>query len=270
MKKYIVVSGVTSKVGKKVANKLLSEGYSIIGLTSNIKNASYILDQPEIELLEIDLSNQIQINTLSSSLKDKNIYGYVHAAGIILSGPVESYTNEQINKTIHINFVSFVLIVRQLLPFFKSSNCGHIIAISSLCGLVTFPLFSIYHASKFAIEGFVESIHFELNSFNIYINIIEPGGIKDGDEHTTVVVGTLKTEGYEDIMDKVHKSKWYPSFITSDYVAQNVVNCIVKPTNKLRIILGSESIKWVKERNDSFDTEDYLVLMKDRILKTHT
>lgn len=69
-------------------------------------------------------------------------------------------------------------VVREVLPHMRERRNGTIVNVASVGGRVTFPLYSVYHATKWAVEGFSESLQFELRQFNIHIKIVEPGPIR--------------------------------------------------------------------------------------------
>ena len=76
------------------------------------------------------------------------------------------------------NVFGMMNVCREILPYFREQKRGHIVNVASVGGRMTFPMYSIYHASKWAVEGFSESLQYELEQFNIRVKIIEPGPIK--------------------------------------------------------------------------------------------
>ncbi len=102
----------------------------------------------------------------------------VNNAGYGLVGPFEASTPEQVERQFATNVFGLMNVTREILPHFRERGGGVIINISSMGGRITFPLYSIYHATKWAIEGFSESLQFELRQFNIKVKIVEPGPIK--------------------------------------------------------------------------------------------
>ncbi|MFZ4741908.1 MAG: SDR family NAD(P)-dependent oxidoreductase, partial [Bacteroidales bacterium] len=93
-------------------------------------------------------------------------------------GIFEAAQKEQIQRQFDTNVFGVMNVIREILPYFRKRKEGCIINISSIAGFVTFPIYSIYNASKFALEGFTEALQFELRPFNIRVKNIEPGAIK--------------------------------------------------------------------------------------------
>jgi short-subunit dehydrogenase len=87
-------------------------------------------------------------------------------------------------------------VTREVLPHFRKKRSGTIINISSMGGIITFPLYSLYHGTKWALEGFTESLAYELRPFNIRMKLVEPGAIKT--EFSSRSQDLLKKEGLPD------------------------------------------------------------------------
>lgn len=125
----------------------------------------------------------------------------VNNAGYGLVGPFEAATREQIERQFHTNVFGVMNVCREVIPYFREQKKGIIVNVASMGGRITFPLYSLYHATKWAVEGFSESLHYELKQFGIKIKIIEPGPIK--------------TDFYDRSMDLIKKDGFtaYDNFV---------------------------------------------------------
>jgi short-subunit dehydrogenase len=94
-----------------------------------------------------------------------------------VDGAFEAMSDEIIEKQFNTNVFGLMRVTREAIKHMRPNGGGMIIQISSMGGKITFPLYSIYHATKFAVEGFTESLHYELSQFNIKMKLIEPGPI---------------------------------------------------------------------------------------------
>ncbi len=103
----------------------------------------------------------------------------VNNAGYGLCGPLESMTDEQIREQIEVNFFSAVLLTQALLPGLRT-NRGKIICLSSILGFVGMPLMSLYAGSKYALEGWCESLSYELEPLGVQVCLVEPAGFRTG------------------------------------------------------------------------------------------
>src|SRR5690606_16711988 len=98
-------------------------------------------------------------------------------AGYALSGPFEAATLEQIRRQFDTNVFGLMEVTRAFLPHFRANKAGLFLNVSSIGGLITYPLVSLYHSTKWAVEGFSESLAFELGELGIQVKLIEPGGV---------------------------------------------------------------------------------------------
>jgi NAD(P)-dependent dehydrogenase (short-subunit alcohol dehydrogenase family) len=128
-----------------------------------------------LDVTDIDSIKQAIEGALT---KFGRIDAVVNNAGYGLVGAFEASTPEQIERQFQTNVFGVMNVCREILPYFRREKRGLIINVASMGGRITFPLYSLYHATKWAVEGFSESLQYELEQFNIRVKIIEPGPIK--------------------------------------------------------------------------------------------
>ena len=116
----------------------------------------------------------------------------VNNAGYGLVGPFEASNAEQVRRQFETNVFGLMSVTRAVLPHMRERRAGVIVNVASIGGRVTFPLYSLYNGTKWAVEGFSEGLQFELEPFGIRVKIVEPGAIK--------------TEFYGRSMDVIHKA----------------------------------------------------------------
>lgn len=134
---------------------------------------------PNISVLELDVSNPQQIHEVVAAITSKGSVDVVlNNAGYALTGPLEVSTDEQVITQITTNEVGAILVTKAFIPHFRERKSGAFLTTTSIGGLVSFPLNAVYHATKWALEGFAESLAFELKPFNISVKTISPGGMK--------------------------------------------------------------------------------------------
>lgn len=178
MKKTIFITGASTGLGKATAKLFQSKGWNVIGTMRSPEKETELNQLENITLLPLDVTNPEQIKTtVAKAISLYPIDVVFNNAGYGLMGALEALTDEQILKQINTNLLGVLRVTQEFIPHFREKKGGLFISTTSMGGLFGFPLHSIYHATKFAIEGWSESMSFELGLHNIGIKTIAPGGI---------------------------------------------------------------------------------------------
>lgn len=266
LNKVAIITGANSMIGKALVEKFSNENWKIHA-TIRSKSNKNLIQGENIIYHEMNLENQKSINkTIAKILKlESKIDLLINNAGFVLSGPFECLSDEQIRRQMEVNFFGAVFMIKSVIPALKKQQGSTIINMSSLCGLVTFPMLSMYHASKWALEGFSESLLFELEPFGINVKLIEPGGVKENDYAANVEFAKNKNPEYQELLNKVHKTNWFPSFSEPIYIAQEVFKASQDNSSKLRYTIGADVALFLEERAQGLSNESYLSKIKARI-----
>jgi len=183
-----LVTGTSSGIGRSLVEVLLAAGDRVVATTrkaSSLSSLTAAFSAEKLLVLELDLSSNDDV--IAAFQKIKTHFGrcdvVVNNAGYGLSGEIEAITDEQAKDQFEVNFWGPVRICREAVRFFREDNPakagGRILNISSAGGFSGNPTLAFYSASKFALEGFSESLSKELPSeWNIKVTIIEPGGVR--------------------------------------------------------------------------------------------
>lgn len=190
----------------------------------------------------------------------------VNNAGYGTFGPLEAASDEQIERQFATNVTGLMKVTREFLPHFRERKGGAIINISSVGGRAAFPLYSLYHGTKWAVEGFSESLNFELAPFGIRVKLVEPGAIKT--DFTTRSLDVLKKDGlnaYDDFIRRFREG-WSAgrSASTPDMVAEVIYQAATDGTDQLRYIAG-EDARMVIETRARISQEEYYSMMRKRL-----
>uniref|UniRef100_H2LMU2 Retinol dehydrogenase 8a n=1 Tax=Oryzias latipes TaxID=8090 RepID=H2LMU2_ORYLA len=128
-------------------------------------------------LLPLDVCSDESVRQCINSVKDRHIDILINNAGVGLLGPVESISIEEMKRVFDTNFFGVVRMIKEVMPDMKKRRSGHIVVMSSVMGLQGVVFNDVYTASKFAMEGFCESMAVQLLKFNIRLSMIEPGPV---------------------------------------------------------------------------------------------
>jgi NAD(P)-dependent dehydrogenase (short-subunit alcohol dehydrogenase family) len=188
--KYVVVTGVSSGIGRAIALDLITAGYTVFGSVRRIEDASSLVEQGKGQFIPLlfDVTDDAGIARAVTEVKQQvgsaGLAGLVNNAGINVSGPFLHQPTEQFRQIIEINFLGLVAVTRAFLPLLgaeghaRRARPGRIINIGSVQGIFAVPFMSAYASSKHAIEGFAQALRRELIPYGIGVSTIEPNFTK--------------------------------------------------------------------------------------------
>ena len=176
------ITGVSSGFGRQLTDQLLRRGDHVVGTVRDKSKVTDVLERyPEsfhAEVLDVTDTAGIREVVDRSFARRGRIDVIVSNAGYGLFGAAEELTNRQVEHIVATNLVGPIQLIRAALPHLRTQGGGRIIQISSYGGQVAFAGNSMYHATKWGIEGFVESVAQEVAPFGIGMTIVEPGGAR--------------------------------------------------------------------------------------------
>ena len=178
MKKVVLITGASSGFGKVSAEYLAEKGYTVYGTSRNPKEER----TGDVRMLKMDVTDPASVEAAVSLLlsEQKQIDVLVNNAGMGICGALELATPEEINLQMSTNFMGTVNVCNAVIPYMRASGGGKIINISSIGGVLGLPFQGYYSASKFAVEGYSETLSLEVRSFNIKVCLVEPGDFATG------------------------------------------------------------------------------------------
>jgi NAD(P)-dependent dehydrogenase (short-subunit alcohol dehydrogenase family) len=188
MAKSILITGASSGIGKATALYFSDRGWNVAATMRAPEKTAGWPRRDGMVLQQLDVTDAESIRTAVSDTLARfgAIEAVVNNAGYGLVGPFEGATREQIERQLATNLIGVMNVVREILPVFRRQGGGVIANVSSVGGRVTFPLYSLYHATKWGLEGFSEALQFELRPLDIRVKIIEPGPIKTDFYHRSM------------------------------------------------------------------------------------
>lgn len=179
MPKTWFITGASSGLGLEMTHQLLTQGHKVIA-TMRRAEALTKLAQEYHERLDIVPLDLVEPESITSAVEGAferhgRIDVVVSNAGYGLFGAAEELTNGEIDRQIATNLTGSIHLIRAALPLLRRQGGGRIVQVSSEGGQIAYPGFSLYHATKWGIEGFVESVAQEVAPFGIDFIIAEPG-----------------------------------------------------------------------------------------------
>ncbi|MFO0573036.1 MAG: SDR family oxidoreductase [Polyangia bacterium] len=197
MDKTVLITGASTGIGRATALYFQKRGWRVAATMRSPHKETELGKLPNVLCVALDVTRPESIQAALAEVLGRfgRIDAVVNNAGYALSGPFEAYTREQIQRQFDTNVFGLMEVCRQVLPHFRAQRAGVLVNVASMGGRLTVPLYSSYHASKWAVEGFSESLHYELRPLGIRVKIVEPGAIKTDFYERSADVARLTTSG---------------------------------------------------------------------------
>lgn len=177
----IFITGASTGLGNAAARLFAEKGWRVVATMRrpDSDEGKALAAIGGIEVLALDVTVPAQITAAASqAIAAGPIDVLFNNAGYGLAGPVEGITDEQLTHELNTNLLGVIRTTQAFLPYLRERKRGLILSTTSIGGLVTFPFNSVYHATKWAVEGFSESLAFELEPFGIQVKTLSPGQIR--------------------------------------------------------------------------------------------
>jgi NAD(P)-dependent dehydrogenase (short-subunit alcohol dehydrogenase family) len=178
--KTVLITGASTGIGKATALLFQQKGWNVLATMRSPEKGTDLqhLDRCAVLPLDVTDAGSIERAIAQGIQQFGSIDVVVNNAGYALMGAFEPCDPVQIEKQFATNVFGLMGVTRAILPHFRQKRAGTIVNVASMGGRITFPLYTLYHSTKWAVEGFSESLQYELAPFNIRVKIIEPGPIK--------------------------------------------------------------------------------------------
>ena len=242
--KAIFITGSSTGLGKATAKLFASKGWKVIATMRNPEKEKELNNLPNTVLLSLDVTDPNQINTVVEKVISMGGVDVVfNNAGYGLAGPLEGISDEQIMRMVNTNMMGAIRTTKAFIPYFRAKKAGLFINTTSIGGLIAVPFNSMYHATKWALEGWSESMAFELKRFGIGMKTLEPGGMKT--DFFTRSFDTGKHSAYDEMVNKVMSVITDPAisatYSTPEQIAEVVYEAATDGKDQLRYIAGEDA-----------------------------
>ena len=236
----ILITGITSGIGRAMAERLSQAGHTVYGTH---RHATEFL--PGVHYIQAEVTDDASVEAAVGEViqKEGRIDVFINNAGMGIGGPLEFCSIEQARRQMDVNWLGMVRFLHHVVPIMRKQRSGKILCISSIGGLIGLPFQGLYSASKFAIEGYCEALRLELRDFGVKVVVIEPG-----DFHTNFTSSRQSIEP-ESVSDS------YPKYARSLESFQKDETTGMEPD-----VLARKIVKIVSKRNprNSYVISDFL------------
>ena len=266
MSKTILITGASSGIGKETAKYFQAKGWNVVATMRTPDQETELTQLDRVFVTRLDVLDAASIEQAvgDSIAKFGKIDVLLNNAGYGAFGVLEATPLDKIKRQFDVNVIGLLETTKAVLPHFRANQDGVIINVSSVGGKVTFPLVSLYHGTKFAVEGISEALSFELEAIGVKVKLVEPGAIKTDfitrsldfsndeslTEYQTMVgkvfeaFGPLEAQGSEPIL-----------------VAEVIYQAATDGTHQLRYTAGADAEELVANRKAA-DDETFMAGIK--------
>jgi NAD(P)-dependent dehydrogenase (short-subunit alcohol dehydrogenase family) len=262
MKKIVLVTGVSSGLGRAFAEALLHEGYTVVGTVRQAEAAqAFEKLAPGRAIAQIvDVTNGQQITDVVAMVESKigPIYALINNAGYGHEGTLEESPMEELRQQFEVNVFGAVAMIKAVLPFMRKRRSGRILNVTSMGGLMTLPGISFYHGSKFALEGISSSLHKEVKSFGIGVTAVEPGSFRTDWAGRSMVRSERRIQDYDAIFEPIRAARASRSGNQPGDPAKAgraIVKLIESEDPPVHLLLGPDALEYVGKELDSMRAE---------------
>ena len=246
MKQTIFITGASSGIGKETAKFFQLKGWNVLATMRNPENETELIGLENVFVTKLDV---LDLESISQAItkgieKFGGIDVLLNNAGYGAYGPLESFPREKILRQFNTNVIGLLDVTRAILPHFRENKKGIVMNVSSMGGKMTFPLGSLYHGTKFAVEGISESLRYEVEQFGGKVKIIEPGAIAtDFAGRSFDFNNDEKLSAYQNIVGKIMSA--FPQMIknasSTNVVTEVIYEAATDGKNRLRYMAGKDA-----------------------------
>ncbi|MDA2892092.1 SDR family oxidoreductase [Mycolicibacterium sp. BiH015] len=255
----ILITGSSSGIGRATARLFLAKGWNVVATMRSPENETELTGFDNALVTRLDVQDAASITAAVEAGLERfgRLDVLMNNAGYGAYGPLEATPMDKIERQFGVNVFGLLATTKAVLPHFRANRGGTIVNVSSMGGRITFPLGTLYHGTKFAVEGLSESLHYELAPFGVRVKIVEPGGVRtdfggrsfdfsndpDLTEYQPLVEALLASLG--PMMDEGGSD--------AETIAGAIFDAVTDGTDTLRYVAGADAVALLDARRAADD-----------------
>lgn len=267
MSKTILITGASSGIGKETAKYFRDKNWNVVATMRNPDDASELAGE-NVLITKLDILDSDTIKNSVSKAKERfgSIDVLLNNAGYGSYGPLEGTPMTELKKQFDVNFFGLVELTQEVLPIMRGQKSGIIMNVSSIGGRMAFPFGSLYHSSKWAVEGLSEALQYEVRLFGGIVKIIEPGGVKTNfGGRSFVFSNNEKLDEYQPMVQAFQKALSDIDYSNSQEpyeVAEVIWQAATDNKDQLRYVSGTQAKSTLSRRYSIEKDEEFVQEMR--------
>ena len=262
----VLITGCSSGIGRSTAVRFQSEGWNVVATMRNPDAETELrtLDHTLVVALDVTVPSSIDAAVAAARDRFGDIDVLVNNAGYGAYGPVESVPRESIVRQFDTNVIGLLDVTKAVLGHFRQRGSGVIVNVSSMGGRITLPLGTLYHGTKFAVEGISEAMTYELSAIGTRMKIVEPGLVATDFSGRSMDINIDPDHAeYQPVVDALLAASQAEGRFTSspDHVAGVIFTAATDGTDQLRYVAGPAAEQLLALRASS-DDATYLAAIR--------
>ena len=258
MSKTLLATGASSGIGRASVQLFQKRGWNVIATMRSPEKETELTHLPNVLVTRADVTDEVGIsNAIREGIaKFGQVDVLLNNAGYGAYGPLEATSIEQIRKEFETNVIGALAAIKAITPHFRERRSGTIVNMSSVGGRAAMPLGSLYHGSKFAVEGLTEALQYEMAEIGVVVKLVEPGITRTNfggrsfqfnddpslSEYRQIIASTMGA---------------FESFgkdaAEAESVAETIYRAVTDGDNRLRYVTGKDAEALVKVRLEESD-----------------
>ncbi|BDD11525.1 short-chain dehydrogenase/reductase (plasmid) [Fulvitalea axinellae] len=267
MSKTVIITGASTGFGKVTAKKFQAEGWNVVATMRSPEKETELNQLDNVLVCKMDVTEEASVHQALALATEKfgSVDALVNNAGYGALGVLEGASEEAVRRQFEVNVFGLIKVTQATIPIMREQGSGVIVNISSVGGRLAFPYFSLYHSSKFAVEGLTESLQYELNPLGIKMKIVEPGAYKTDFATRSLDIYGKGPEAYHQAFDEFMA---FMSNLNSSQNISEVADAIFKAStddsDQLRYVVGADAEQYIETAKE-LGTEGFIKMIRDRM-----
>lgn len=258
----ILITGASTGIGRATAHFFHDKGWNVVATMRSPEKETELSALERVLVTRLDVTDSASITSAVDAATERfgAIDVLLNNAGYGAYGPLEAFAMESIRRQFDTNVIGLLQVTKAVLPSMRERGSGTIVSISSIGGRMTFPLGTLYHGTKFAVEGLSEALHYELGAIGIRVKLVEPGMIAtDFGGRSFDFQNDESLAGYQPLVKAMFGTMGSKDFARNasapEVVSQVIWDAVTDDSARLRYTAGEDAHQLMAARSAQDDAE---------------